>query len=442
MSFWANLFGLNKVFEQRPKTYDTRKVHEGDYMATYSHNQKNVQNIPIGSGSLQIGAKILQDVMERPCEMYVMSKNKKIWLTENGVYKSNVDQLLGRADGYGAGPTMAILGSPSNPSYLMWAATDETEGEDWKPIEIKSYQDLTHYLELGHSNLDPGKFAGSYGSLGVNVFGKKPSDVWTGVADFNRVTNSFALPVMDMVLDDFTGGLGSLVLQVSGLQNKIGVALDKIAVENEDISKGYTSNVTKTDPNMSNFIDDPRLPAYFDAVKTQSVQNGRAFWRTDNGKELNKIVSKFHEGTPKWRRLKLQKMEEANMNLTGEVKMQTLRDTVAQLKEAVPNYDWQRIQSDMKTATSASDKLEMVEKYGLEIQNNVMPIIQAQLAQQQQNFQSVYKPPVSALPQDNSTPPNPENGGGRSLYQDTTSTSFVINGEKEEVAPNNTINGN
>ena len=131
MSFWANLFGLNKVFEQRPKTYDTRKVHEGDYMATYSHNQKNVQNIPIGSGSLQIGAKILQDVMERPGEMYVMSKNKKIWLTENGVYKSNVDQLLGRADGYGAGPTMAILGSPSNPSYLMWAATDETEGEDW-----------------------------------------------------------------------------------------------------------------------------------------------------------------------------------------------------------------------------------------------------------------------------------------------------------------------
>ena len=390
MSFWANLFGLNKVFEERPKTYDTTKTHEGDYMAAYEHNRKanyfEPEDIPIGGGTLEIGAKILEDVMERPGEMYVMSEHgkKKIWLTENGVYKQDVSRLIRKADGYKAGPTMAILGTPSKPRYLMWAATDETEGEDWKPVEIKSYQDLQHYLELGHSNLEPGKFAGSYGSLGVDVFEKKPSDVWTGVADFNRTTNAFALPVMDMVLDEFTGGMGSLFLQVTGIQNKIGEQLDKIAVENEDISKGYTSNVTETDDNMSDFISDPRLPAYFAAVKSQSAQNGRRFSSNDSGKEINKIVSRFHEGTPKWRMKKLRKLEEANLNLTGDVQMDTLRDTVAQLQQAVPNYDWKSIQDDMKTANSAADKIQMVEKYGAEIQNNVMPLLQQQMAKQQQ----------------------------------------------------------
>jgi len=388
--WWANFFGLNKVFEKRPETYDTRKTHEGDYMAAYLHNKKTnyyePEDIPLGSGTMEIGAKILEDVFERPGEMYVMSEHgkKKIWLTENGVYKQNVSSLIRKADAYKAGPTMAILGTPSNPRYLMWAATDETEGEDWKPIEIKSYQDLEHYMELGHGNLAPGKFAGSYGSLGVDVFEKKPSDVWTGVADFNRTTNAFALPVMDMVLDEFTGGMGSLFLQVSGIQDKIGEQLDKIATENEDISKGYTSNVTKTDDNMADFITDPRLDSYFDAVKEQSAQNAGRFSNLDNGKEINKIVTRFHEGTPKWKMKKLRKLEEANLNLTGEVQMGTLRDTVAQLQKAVPNYDWKSIQDDMKTASSAADKLQMVEKYGAEIQNNVLPLLQQKMAQQQQ----------------------------------------------------------
>ncbi len=388
--WWANLFGLNKVFEQRPETYSTTVTHEGDYMAAYLHNKKanyyDPEDIPIGGGTLEIGAKILQDVMERPGEMYVFSEHgkKKIWLTENGVYKQDVSRLIRKADSYKAGPTMAILGTPSHPKYLMWAATDETEGDDWKPVEIKSYQDLQHYLEIGHGNLKPGLFAGNYGSLGVDVFEHKPSDIWTGVANMNRITNSFALPVMDMVLDDFTGGIGSVFLQVSGLQDKIGAALDKIAIENEDISKGYTSNVTETDDHMADFISDPRLPEYFKVVREMSSNNARTYPDKENGKELNKIVSRFHEGTPMWRMKKLRKLEEANLNLTGEVQIDELKDTIGQLQAVVPEYDWTHIHDAIKTADSPADKIALVEKYGLEIQNNVMPIIQQKLLAQQE----------------------------------------------------------
>lgn len=456
----AEFFGLNKVFEKRPDNYNTTKTHEGDYMAAYEHNRRvnyyKPEDIPIGGGTLEIGAKILEDVMERPGEMYVWSEHgkKKIWLTENGVYKQDVSRLLRKADAYKAGPTLAILGTPSNPRYLMWAATDETEGEDWKPVEIKSYQDLEHYLELGHGNLAPGKFAGSYGSLGIDIFAKKPSDVWTGVADFNRTTNAFALPVMDMVLDEFTGGMGSLFLQVTGIQNKIGEQLDKIATENEDISKGYTSNVSKTDDNMSNFITDPRLDGYFAAVKQQSAQNAGNYSATDNGKEINKIVRKFHEGTPKWRMKKLRKLEEANLNLTGEVQMKTLVDTVAQLQQAVPEYDWQSIQNDLKTANSAADKIQMVEKYGAEIQNNVMPLLQQKMArqqqlqaqaqqkavQQQQKFAPVPAQPVSPIKNTDSAIPKPVGDWGPWTHYDTETKSYIINGEKTEANPNNTIN--
>ncbi len=135
---------------------------------------------------------------------------------------------------------------------------------------------------------------------------------------------------------------------------------------------------------MADFITDPRLSGYFDAVKKQSAQNAGRFSALDNGKEINKIVTRFHEGTPKWKMKKLRKLEEANLNLTGEVQMGTLRDTVAQLQQVIPNYDWKSIQDDMKTASSAADKLQMVEKYGAEIQNNVMPLLQQQMAQQQQ----------------------------------------------------------
>ena len=440
-------------------------------MATYLHNRKanyyEPEDIPIGGGSLEIGAKILEDVFERPGEMYVMSQHgkKKIWLTEGGVYKPDVSRLIRKADAYKAGPTIAILGTPSNPRYLMWAATDETEGEDWKPVEMKSYQDIMHYLEIGHSGLDPGKFAGSYGSLGVDIFENKPSDIWTGVADFNRTTNAFALPVMDMVLDEFTGGMGSLFLQVTGIQDKIGEELDKVAAANEDISKGYTSNVTKTDDNMADFITDPRLEPYFDAVKKQSAHNASQYPQTDNGKEINKIVTRFHEGTPKWRMKKLRKLEEANLNLTGDVQMQTLVSTVAKLKEVVPDYDWQSIQNDMKTASSSADKIQMVEKYGAEIQNNVMPLLQQKMYEQQQQQQQQALQAQNAL-KTPEQPPEPKNypssttkpdsmphllpsdiakpvgDWGPWTHHDEATDSFIINGPKHSSTLNPTIQGN
>ena len=56
----------------QPQNYDLNKTHENDYMATYRHQCSKCDSVPIPGGTLQIGAKVIQAIDDRPGEYYVI----------------------------------------------------------------------------------------------------------------------------------------------------------------------------------------------------------------------------------------------------------------------------------------------------------------------------------------------------------------------------------
>ena len=123
----------------QPQNYDLNKTHENDYMATYRHQCSKCDSVPIPGGTLQIGAKVIQAIDDRPGEYYVMHKGHRVYLTTNGDWNADAPEKLEYADGFGSGPALMFSGDPSNPVITAFGKTDQMDG-DWRQMQIKSLE--------------------------------------------------------------------------------------------------------------------------------------------------------------------------------------------------------------------------------------------------------------------------------------------------------------
>ena len=103
-----------------------------------------------------------------------------------------------------------------------------------------------------------------------------------------------ALPVINAVVDDFTAGIGSLVMQVTGINDAIESGFEKL--DNVQLTSEYQSDRTETDPAMYDKISDPRLDQWFSTVKNTVKNNATTFWnKHDTAKELGHVIE-FRSG--------------------------------------------------------------------------------------------------------------------------------------------------
>ncbi len=380
---------MGNAIDSQPSSYNTSGgTHELDYMQTYYH-----RDIPGDDkiGDVHIGAKIIQAIEppDKIGEYYVMSlgwahehgheKEERVYLSENGDWKASAQSLLRYANGYQNGPTIMLSGSPGHPVYEAWASTDTVPGEEWEPLRINSLDDFENAIRLGHGGTAKhGKKEGFYGDMAVNPFEKKPRDIWSDTSDFNRTVNkigkAFIVPMITYGLDEFTGGIGGTVFQLTGLDSLLQESLDKL----DDVApSGYKSNLPFTDPRLSDAIHDPRLESYFKQVYNASFSNADQNQSNSHSKELQRVLSGRKE-TRGQKVVMLKKMQTTNLAFSGEKQVKTLQNTVNILKKVAPNipgWDWNIIDAGINAAQTPEQQINAVKAMTLMLSKKVFPFL-------------------------------------------------------------------
>ncbi len=388
---------------KRPTSYDETVIHDQWYEQTYRHRCQDgdaCESIPLGTDTLQIGVKIIQDNDSRVGEYYVMRHTHRIYLTTNGDWDADAAQKIEKGNNFGNGPAIMMSGPVTAPVYQVFGATDTMETREYKPMLINSMADLRTAVELGHGGVKQGRMAGRYGSLAVNPLIDAPSDEWTP-SDFQKtvsaIGSALVAPIITGVVDDLTFGIGGTLMQVTGLSDKIAEGVQQLNAMGKEI--GYESQTSTLQPTLFNMIKDPRMDKYYNQIKSASVQNASAFADDQYGKELGKAVNVPHR-TQQDKFLAIQHFTDLNANLLASQKTNKLMETVNMLKQVIgnvdiPGFDWSQIDDGIQQASirSAAATENVISYFTDVIAKKVLPVAQQILANQPPPPQQFQKPP-------------------------------------------------
>ena len=414
--------------DSRPQNYDIDRMHENDYMATYKHRCSTCDSVPVPGGTLQIGAKIIQDIDDRPGEYYVMHKGHRIYLTTNGDWNADAPDKLEAADGYGTGPALMFSGDPSDPVITAFGKTDQMDG-DWRQMQIKNLSDLQKAVNLQHGGINAGKYAGSYGMLSVNPLKSAPKDIWTPTEfskGLSRVGTALMEPVIETVVDDFTFGIGGSVMQLTGLSDKLSSALQKFddSGESEITDHGWKVNKGNYDTSFSSLVKDPRLDDYYEKVKSSSFDVAKQNNNSSYAKALNTALNSRHD-TGQDKIDAIRQFANLRGEMHAEKEIGTLKQTVDFLHKVVgdkvKSFDWNQIKYGLDAAQTPLQKSNVVKYFTKRLTEEVMPKAREMITSMQQQRQNQPPHQVSAP---NAAPVPPKD-----------THSAIINGHPPPVPP-------
>ena len=405
----------------------------GSYMASYRQDSATADSMQYGSGKLQFGAKIVQDITPGPNQgqLYVTTDaGKRLYITHEGQLAPYASDYVKQAANYGNGPAVAITGSPLNPHYQMWYAQggDEHTGNSWTPITINSKQDVMEAMQSGMQGMDyDAKHSSSYGMASINPFGSQEGgDVWTGAARFDRavtgVVSQLVIPVAEHFLDAAVP-FASNILGVTGINKAMQSGLDSLVKNSQ--GKMYKST-TSFDPQMSNIIKDPRLAGYLQQQEDQSHQYVAKYGPADYAS-----TSKLAQDSPQQQLAKARQLTEENQNLYVQGQVQEMRDLSAKLKQLAPTADpaiFQQIETGLGMAQTNQQKLNVINHFSAQLSKQVLPLISSGGS----STATVQTPPPKQ-------PSVPENLGASAQVGHPT---LSINGTHTSHPGNPTISGN
>ena len=405
----------------------------GSYMASYRQDSATADSMQYGSGKLQFGAKIVQDITPGPNQgqLYVTTDaGKRLYITHEGKLAPYASDYVKQAANYGNGPAVAITGSPLNPHYQMWYAQggDEHTGNSWTPITINSKQDVKEAMQSGMQGMNyDAKHSSSYGMASINPFGSQEGgDVWTGAANFDRavtgVVSQLVIPVAEHFLDAAVP-FASNILGVTGINKAMQSGLDSLVKNSQ--GKMYKST-TSFDPQMSNIIKDPRLAGYLQQQEDQSHQYVAKYGPADYAS-----TSKLAQDSPQQQLAKARQLTQENQNLYVQGQVQEMRDLSAKLKKLAPTADpaiFQQIETGLGMAQTNQQKLNVINHFSAQLSKQVLPLISSGGS----STATVQTPPPKQ-------PSVPENLGASAQVGHPT---LSINGTHTSHPGNPTISGN
>ena len=405
----------------------------GSYMASYRQDSATADSMQYGSGKLQFGAKIVQDITPGPNQgqLYVTTDaGKRLYITHEGKLAPYASDYVKQAANYGNGPAVAITGSPLNPHYQMWYAQggDEHTGNSWTPITINSKQDVKEAMQSGMQGMNyDAKHSSSYGMASINPFGSQEGgDVWTGAANFDRavtgVVSQLVIPVAEHFLDAAVP-FASNILGVTGINKAMQSGLDSLVKNSQ--GKMYKST-TSFDPQMSNIIKDPRLAGYLQQQEDQSHQYVAKYGPADYAS-----TSKLAQDSPQQQLAKARQLTQENQNLYVQGQVQEMRDLSAKLKQLAPTADpaiFQQIETGLGMAQTNQQKLNVINHFSSQLSKQVLPLISSGGS----STATVQTPPPKQ-------PSVPENLGASAQVGHPT---LSINGTHTSHPGNPTISGN
>jgi hypothetical protein len=386
---------MGNTFANKPNSYsdqtkfgDTQTFGNqvgGSYMAAYRQNSASADSTSYGNTRLQFGAKIVQDSDPGPNQgqLYVVNNaGKRLYITHEGKIAPYASQYVQQAKNYGNGPAVSITGSPLNPKYTMFYAQggDMHKGDGWTPITINSKQDIQEAMQsgMGGLNISSGKYSNMYGQASINPFGaKEGGDMWTAGANFDRaitgVVSQLVLPVAESFLDDVVP-FASTILGVTGANKAMQSGLDSLVKHSN--GKMYQST-THFDPNISNMIKDPRLPAYLSQVQDKSHTYIAKYGAQDYAQ-----TQKLAQDTPQQQLMKARQLSEENQNLYVQQQVQEMTDTSTKLQQLVGSKAdpqiFQDIKTGLATAQTNQQKLNVINHFGKQLQSQVLPLLDNQ----------------------------------------------------------------
>ena len=353
----------------------------GSYMASYRQDSATADSMQYGSGKLQFGAKIVQDIDPGPNQgqLYVTTNaGKRLYITHEGQLAPYASDYVKQAANYGNGPAVAITGSPLNPHYQMWYAAggDEHDASNsWTPIQINSKKDVMEAMQSGMQGMDyNAKHATSSGQASINPFGSQEGgDVWTGAARFDDavtgVVSQLVIPVAEHFLDAVVP-FSSTVLGVTGINKALQGGLDSM-VKNSH-GQLYKSS-TSFDPQMSNIIKDPRLSGYLQQQEDQSHGFIQKYGPADYS-----ASSKLAQDTPQQQLEKARQLTEENQNLYVQGAVQEMKDLSTKLQELAPGADpaiFQQIKTGLGMAQTNQQKMNVINHFSAQLQKQVLPLV-------------------------------------------------------------------
>ena len=353
----------------------------GSYMASYRQDSATADSMQYGSGKLQFGAKIVQDINPGPNQgqLYVTTDaGKRLYITHEGQLAPYASDYVKQAANYGNGPAVSITGSPLNPHYSMWYAAggDEHDASNsWTPIQINSKKDIMTAMQSGMQGMDyNAKHATSYGQASINPFGSQEGgDMWTGAARFDDavtgVVSQLVIPVAEHFLDAVVP-FASTVLGVTGINKALQGGLDSM-VKNSH-GQLYKSS-TSFDPQMSNIIKDPRLSGYLQQQEDQSHGFIQKYGPGDYS-----ASSKLAQDTPQQQLAKARALTEENQNLYVQGAVQEMKDLSNKLQQLAPGADpaiFQQIQTGLGMAQTNQQKLNVINHFSAQLQKDVLPLV-------------------------------------------------------------------
>jgi len=405
----------------------------GSYMASYRQDSATADSMQYGSGKLQFGAKIVQDINPGPNQgqLYVTTNaGKRLYITHEGQLAPYASDYVKQAVGYGNGPAVAITGSPLNPHYSMWYAQggDEHTGSSWTPITINSKQDVMEAMQSGMQGMDyNAKHSSSYGMASINPFGSQEGgDVWTGAANFDRavtgVVSQLVIPVAEHFLDAVVP-FSSTILGVTGINKAMQSGLDSM-VKNSH-GQLYKSS-TSFDPQMSNIIKDPRLAGYLQQQQDQAHGFIQKYGPADYASS-----SKLAQDTPQQQLVKARQLTEENQNLYVQGAVQEMKDLSTKLQTLAPNADpeiFRQIQTGLGMAQTNQQKLNVINHFSAQLQKEVLPLVG------QGGSADPQAPP--------SSPKTPVTSGNLGASAQVGHPTLSINGTHTSHPGNPTISGN
>ena len=406
---------MGNAGSQRPQTFDNSVVHESDYLQTYRGGNSNGK-IPMGAGQpgMSIGAKIIKSttalkdrhgIVQPAGEWYVETKEgSRLFLSSGGQFIPQAKQYIKNAKGYGEGPAIMIAGTASQPKYTVFSSTSTAPGSNYSPMTVTNLADLKKAIKYGHENEPAGPYSNMYGSAAVDPFLDRPRNSFSDLADFGRgalqVVDLVAEPLLEYGIDAITdSNLGSVLMQVTGLSNKIQEGLDSLT----DIKGIEFNSTTGAGDGLSNIIGDPRVDEELSRIEEGSRKRVSDYPGNSYSSKLSNILNQ-RTSNKHDRVLRLRKLKAMNLGVDGENQMNILKKTVSIMKKLVPNppdLSWDSIERNIQNVSTPEDMVKMAQLTTRNLVSKVLPIVKQKTAQTQQaaSVPSKTAPEVDSKPQ-------------------------------------------
>ncbi len=387
---------MGNVLSSRPEKFSVdapQQIMGDSYLQTYKERPNTANDptdvIPWGSKStVQTGVKITQSMQNG--QLYVTTpEGKQVFLTQGNppTPLSNASQLVSQGKNYGRGPAVMLTNSPLNPTITMFTSTDSTADRNYQPVVVNNMADFTHAMEQNQEQRDQssGAFSGWRGQAAINPFLERGNDFFSGLADVGRfvgsVVTKLAVPALEMGLDEVVPFSGTLIGALgidSGLKNGLD-NLNQLLIHGEQYKSGATR-----DPQLSNLIADPRLPAYFKQVQSQNQALSQQYGSS--------TFSDLPEGTAQQMVQKGQQMAQENQDTVVKEQALQLSNLMTNMKKTLgnkTNFDFDAMSQGLAIATNNQARMNVMNHFSQELKQKVLPLLQTHPA-------AVSSPPVPA----------------------------------------------